>query len=425
MSITNIDFYLNEIETSKKDIHQAIINKGGTPTGGLSSYADAINNIEIPKLVTGPLNVSYKDNGSYNINPSDYELDAFDTVKVNVNVPQSGGDSKPQIPNGFRFTGGQMIPGQTIFGLYDWSLVYDMTEFFKFVGCTEWDDSIWDDFEKNFNGKCLSANLMFWGCARMYKAPKLNTVGCLDMSGMFNECLNLTSVPEYDTSSCLNMSSMFISCKAITTIPLFNTSNVTNMSNMFAYCSSLTTIPELDLSSCTDINHMFDYCSSLTELPHMNTILCTNMYATFGQCKLLKSVSIDTSNTTDMKWCFNSCTSLESIIWTDTSNVTDMSYMLSDCSSLTSIPELDLSSCTNMHNTFNGCYKLGEIRFKGEPKSNVSVTNVFYNVGRDVENPIFYYDSRYDYSKIINVLPSKWTAVPYDVEEYEATLNQL
>ena len=26
-----------------------------------------------------------------------------------------------------------------------------------------------------------------------------------------------------------------------------------------------------------------------------------------------------------------------------------------------------------------------------------------------------YYDSRYDYSKIINALPSTWTAVPYDV----------
>ena len=30
-------------------------------------------------------------------------------------------------------------------------------------------------------------------------------------------------------------------------------------------------------------------------------------------------------------------------------------------------------------------------------------------------NGTLYYDSRYDYSKIINVLPSTWTAVPYDV----------
>ena len=32
-------------------------------------------------------------------------------------------------------------------------------------------------------------------------------------------------------------------------------------------------------------------------------------------------------------------------------------------------------------------------------------------------NGTLYYDSRYDYSNIIKVLPYTWTAVPYDVVE--------
>lgn len=360
MSTTNIDFYLNEIETSKKDIHQAIINKGGTPTGGLSSYADAINNIETPKLVTGPLDVLYKDNGSYKIEPSDYGFDAFDAVKVDIDVPQSGGDSKPQIPNGFRFTGGQMIPGQTIFGLYDWSLVYDLTNFFgsvlggsvNFTGFTA-DD--WKDFEQNFNGKILSADGMFAGCSSLTSVPQtLDTSKCVNTHDMFASCLNLTSVPEMDLSSCLNTRAMFNSCGSLTSISLLNVNKTTDAGYMFSGCSKLTSIPQLNTSNCTI-----------------------------------------------------------------------MDYMFQNCSNLTSVPEMDTSNCTVMDYMFSGCGKLNEVRFKGNPQKVTSTSNMFYNAGNGTENPIFYYDSRYDYSKIINVLPSKWTAVPYDVEEYEATLNQL
>ena len=96
-----------------------------------------------------------------------------------------------------------------------------------------------------------------------------------------------------------------------------------------------------------------------------------------------------------------------------------MSYMFSNCENLTSVPQLDISNATNMVSMFQVCTNLIEVRFKGQPTSSVSTGSMFYRV---YTTGTLYYDSRYDYSKIINVMPSTWTAVPYDVEEYESQL---
>ena len=68
----------------------------------------------------------------------------------------------------------------------------------------------------------------------------------------------------------------------------------------------------------------------------------------------------------------------------DTTNVTDMSNMFSDCSSLTSLKMMGrINNLQNAENIF----------------SDIATTGTFY------------YNSAYDYSKIIAKLPSTWTTV--------------
>ena len=86
--------------------------------------------------------------------------------------------------------------------------------------------------------------------------------------------------------------------------------------------------------------------------------------------------------------------------------------MFEYCRSLTSIPQLDISKVTDMRYMFTDCTNLVEVKFKGKPTSNLKVTSMFSGI---TTNGTLYYDSRYDYSKIIEVLPPKWTAVTYTV----------
>lgn len=293
------------------------------------------------------------------VNNGTYDVTSY--ARANVAV---GGESKPQIPNGFRFTGGDMA--QVDFSQYDWSMVYDTSNFFQNCSHSTGD---WTNFEENFNGEVLSGY------------------------SMFNQCSNLTSIPQLDTSSVVDMGQMFCGCINLTTIPLLDTSSVADMSDMFDYCQKLLSIPQLDTSSVVDMNNMFRGCSKLTTIP-----------------------LLDTSKVTDMSYMFFDCEELTTIPLLDTSSVTNMAYMFSDCSKLTTIPQLDISSVTNMTLMFSDCGLLTSVRFKGNPSISLNVNLMFDSV---TSTGTLYYDERYDYSKIINALPSTWVAVPYNVEEYE------
>lgn len=68
--------------------------------------------------------------------------------------------------------------------------------------------------------------------------------------------------------------------------------------------------------------------------------------------------SVDTSNVTDMAYCFGSCTFLQSIGQIDTSKVTDMQNMFLSANKLVEVPQLNTSRVTKVYNMFNGCLNL-------------------------------------------------------------------
>lgn len=168
----------------------------------------------------------------------------------------------------------------------------------------------------------------------------------------------------------------------------------------------------------TSTNRMFSGCTSLTslDLSNFDTRKVTSAYQMFYNCKDLTSLDLsnfDTHNVTDMGQMFYYCSGLTSLDLSnfDTSNVTTMNSMFYCCSGLTSLDltNFDTSNVTNMGFMFRECTNLTEVRMGGNPNKVSGVSSMFDYI---TTSGRFYYNAAYDYSKIIKVLPSTWTAVP-------------
>lgn len=381
---TNIDLYMQELEDSKVEIKRAIIAKGVTPTGGLSSYAEAVK-----KIPTGgnskmlPLSETITENGEYNFNPIDDGVEGYNRVSITVDTPtytseeksvtitkngtqsitpSSGYDGlskvdvtvnvastsgKTQIPNGFRFTDGDIA--QVDFSQYDWSMVYDTSQFF--AECTH-STGDWSNFLDNFNGEILSGYEMFGvdsGSNSGYtNIPHIDTSKVVDMTYMFARCIMLTTIPQLDTSNVMSMNGMFEYCNSLTTIPQLSTSKVTDMTKMFISCSKLTSIPQLDTSSVMKTINMFSGCSSLIEVPHLDISKVTQSQNMFNGCKLLTTIpQLDTSNVLYAQNMFSGCSSLTTIPQLNFSKVLNVSNLFSDCTSLTTLPDFNCAKVAN------------------------------------------------------------------------------
>jgi len=189
-----------------------------------------------------------------------------------------------------------------------------------------------------------------------------------DWSNMFEECRNLIEIQNFPTDvEILASRYMFYACNKLTSIPNLDTSKVTNMSNMFYNCNKLTSIPNLDTSNVTNMSNMFFACGNLTSIPNL-----------------------------------------------DTSKVTDMGNMFYNCEKLRTIT-LNVNNVINMNETFYVTYALEEVIFVGNPQYLTNINNIFGLAGYKVENPKMYYPQEFEtnYQKIINVLPSNWSAISY------------
>ena len=172
-------------------------------------------------------------------------------------------------------------------------------------------------------------------------------------------------------------------------------SNVHDCSYMFQGCSNLTSAPTgLNVKPYT-MNNMFDSCSNLTDissLADMDISEVTGLNVLFGGC----------SNLTDLSPISN---------W-KTSKLTNMHDMCIRCINLTSVDlsNWDISNVTDMGGIFAYCTKLKEIKLGGPIRSDVDLS---YFGTLLPSTGTFYYPKEYDYTPIINALPSKWTAVAY------------
>ena len=86
----------------------------------------------------------------------------------------------------------------------------------------------------------------------------------------------------------------------------------------------------------------------------------------------------DTSEVTDMRYMFRSCSQITSIPLLNTSKVANMQNMFFGCNQLTSVPALDASKVTSLSNAFQSCSNLTEMKMTGMKVSfDISVSTLF------------------------------------------------
>jgi hypothetical protein len=389
-----------------------------------SNLAEGVESGEVGISKGTQLDVSIEENGSYTYTPDEGFM--YDSVTVSVDAGSKaegtikivnngtydvtsyaqanvavGGESKPQIPNGFRFTGGDLA--LVDFGAYDWSMVYDTSSFFQ--GCTH-STGDWSNFEENFNGKIVDGNQMFYNMGYITSAPSMDTSKMYNATEMFYACYKLETVPDMDLSSVcggdltfdsVECGNMFRGCTKLKSVGKLTTPNTRVFSNMFNGCTSLTYIPDMDFDSVMRMVGMFsdcpivgDYvidarnCVSLYDAfcftssnskykgdlnlslkvcndPNSpNYILTTTlnpppkyvqMYRAFENNANLKTLELDGYIGGSLTRCFFNCSNLESLSFNcDFSNVTNVTLLFQKCTKLESIPDMNLSSVT----TFRG-----------------------------------------------------------------------
>lgn len=163
--------------------------------------------------------------------------------------------------------------------------------------------------------------------------------------------------------------------------------------------------------------NMFNNVTSLVQLVTLNGIpkFTTASYL-FNGCTSLEYVLApvwDMSQVTSLRNMFMSCNKLQEAViddW-DVSRVTDVQYMFSGCNSLQImfLRNWNISKINNYNYMFWNCYNLTEL-YMAATALNANASNLA-NMFKGVRSSgVFYYNPKYDYSKITEVLPTNWSA---------------
>ena len=172
--------------------------------------------------------------------------------------------------------------------------------------------------------------------------------------------------------------------------------------------------------SLTDMSNMFaNVKMSTISLSDLNASNVTNMNSMFRGCTNLKTINVgllDTTNVIDMGYMLADSSNLEivSLAGLNTSNVTTMEGMLSGLPKIKAfdLSTFDFKQVANLSKLFMGDSLLNEVTMMTDVSSVVSLNDMFKDVKNDnTDAGTFYYNLQYNYSRIINQLPSEWNAI--------------
>ncbi len=177
----------------------------------------------------------------------------------------------------------------------------------QFYDDLEYSQALFDAWDANNESADYYYSNNFW----VKYMPLIDTSNVISMNGMFSGCSSLVSIPQLDTSNVEYMDEMFSYCTALTTIPQLDTSNVEYMNSMFDSCFALQSIPQLDTSNVVNMEAMFKDCFALTSIPQLDTSKAENMGFMFQNCTSLTHIaSIDMSSVEYTDYIFSSCDAL-------------------------------------------------------------------------------------------------------------------
>lgn len=226
--------------------------------------------------------VNINENGYQEFHATNFDLDGFSTIGVDVNVTAGDKDwwydsgmkfayssiesipswfDPSKVTNGYRLFSGAPI----ISSIGDLRFEYLSNAQFMFAEMTSI-RSVGNITIGKRDGDPLSTDGMFYNNMSLVEIGSLNMkpTGCMNM---FGSCLELQSVPLFDTSEAYQIDSMFSNCSKLQSVPLFDFSSAFHCQNVFSYCQSLKTIPQFNFSKAGDIYNLLGGCTSLESVP--------------------------------------------------------------------------------------------------------------------------------------------------------------
>ena len=172
--------YLKQLIDCKEDMKSAIEERGITITGGLSTYADLIREIQ------------WRQEGKIRYAHNTWEY----CPDIDISKYTSLDDMFRECVN--------LIEGP------------------------------------NFDTKNINDfSYMFFGCVNLTSVPLYDMSNAQSVYAMFMHCSNLTSVPLFDFSNVRDIGFLFCDCSSLTSVPLLDFKNVTRVTNTFKDCYNL------------------------------------------------------------------------------------------------------------------------------------------------------------------------------------------
>lgn|GEM_PF-4370004 len=178
---------------------------------------------------------------------------------------------------------------------------------------------------------------------------------------------------------------------------------VTSLENLFANVTAITYIDmnKLDTRNVTSMSGMCMGCTNLVQclMSECRADNLTQMINTFNSCSVLKWVDFGSYITGQFK----------------PRKLTDIRNMFNWCKAITTInmSMFDLSSVLQFGYTWGNCPALVELFLStGFNVNAVMTTNMFLN--STASGAKIHYNTKYDVSKLTNVIGSNWSLVPYN-----------
>lgn len=308
---------INILASATAEIKQAILDKGGNIQGDITTWANAINQI------------------------------------------QGGSESAPQ------YTGHADVEGLKAIGWTDEDIAY-----YQKYGVTwnEEDDDFYKVPEENIaiyneinadNYKNYSSKIVYM--------PKIDFSKKTSMASGFNGFTSLVAIPSLDLSSATTITQLCLYNRCLVCVGPLKTTSVTTAASAFGDCTALRRYVEMDLSKADDIQGMYSGCYSLESVVFDNLNSLVNAARLCYNCYSLKTVVLPPmENVTVAENAFYYCYSVESIAITLGSKLKKVGSLCNWNWRLTRLGAINMTNVTDWSTSvFNYCYALVDIRLKG------------------------------------------------------------
>lgn len=382
--ISSIYSKLTNLLQIKRSIKKAIEDRGGTVSGGIETYASAIDALT-----------------------EETEVGRHFYLSCATNITQVPVELLTNLSN--------MATLNHTF--YDCSNLTSFPDFdsrklkycnYTFEYCTRLTDINLDLFKNTLN-----LDWCFCDASNIPVPTYLNFPKITSMQNTFAYNVNTTSLT-LDAPNVRNLQGCFYQNERLFSLNLEKCTQVTNLNSAFARCYSLIRLKLPNLSKITKFDNVFNSCSNLTELdlttlnPNIRTL-----NGLFEDCTNLVRVNFPSYNldkVTSVRGMISSCYKLLINFLSKIPNVEYAGDFIYDCRN---IQNLDFSSWEKVTNLgIQRCLDLSTLSLGNKPFlqslliSSCSKLQTLYisSFGSELTNLSFIYCSKLEYNSIMNII---------------------